>query len=105
MQASSDSILTNVPMPPTLWDPPELEVPTTTEQWVLAYLLDESTRTFLEVTAGRVVGKANDRPPYRLVLDDLVTFALMPPVPPRFPGSEDDLDLGGEEDLGNEEAS
>ncbi len=103
--ASSDSILTTAPRPPELFDPPEFNSASTIEQWVLAYRLQSETSTFMEVSAGRVVGTVNDRPPYRLLLDDLVAFAVTPPTPPSFRGSEDDLDLGEEEGLGNEEAS
>lgn len=102
--ASSDSILTNAPRPPELFDPPELVAASTIEQWVLAYRLHDETSTFVEVSAGRVVGKANDLPPYRLLLDDRVMFAINPPIPPSFRGDEDDLDLGEEEGFGDEEA-
>lgn len=102
--ASSDSILAVAPRLPELFDPPELKSPSSIEQWVLAYRLHGDTSTFVEVSAGRVVGKANERPPYRLLLDDLVSFAIHPPIPPSFRGSEDDLDLGEEEGFGTEGA-
>lgn len=102
--AGSDSILTPAPRTATLFDPPEFERPATFQQWVLAYLLHPQTRTFAGVTAGRIVDVVNDRPPFRLVLDDLIAFDITPPAPPSFPGSVDDLDLGGEEELGDEDA-
>ena len=45
--ASSDSILTAVPRVPELFDPPEVDCSSGTEQWVLAYRLqaDRGART------------------------------------------------------------
>lgn len=102
--ASSDSILTPQPRPATLWDQePDTEV-STFQQWVLAYTLDTRTNTFASVTAGRVVGIKNQRSPFKLLLDDLVAFALTPPPSTDFLGADDDLDLGedgtAEEDAG-----
>lgn len=100
---SSDSFLTLVAKNPTLfdgeeqWDAPAPSI----QQWVLAYMLQPGTRTFLEVSAGRVVDFLGSRPPYRLVLADQVRIPHSAPLPPDFkPATEEDLDLGDEGEEG-----
>ncbi|MDP9421145.1 MAG: hypothetical protein M3P53_13570 [Actinomycetota bacterium] len=102
---NSESILTGAAreVEATLFDEP-VSIPSTHEQWVLAYLLHPGTRTFVEVKAGRVVGLLTDRSPYRLKLADVVDIPFLALPPSNFPGSrDDDLDLGDEDEGGSEE--
>lgn len=108
--ASSDSILTpqaRRARQATLWDEFEPDTcepePEQFQQWVLAYLLHPQTRTFTAVTAGRVVDVKGRRSPFKLVLDDLVHFAVTPAPAVQFVGDDDDLDLG-EGDVAGEDA-
>jgi hypothetical protein len=105
VMSNSDSILTGAARQTeaTLFDPVVPAPPAARERWVLAYRLHPGIRTFLEVTAGRVVGLLTHRPPYRLDLADLagIPFTIAPPS--NFPGKGDDLDLGDEDERGDEE--
>lgn len=106
VMSNSDSILTGAARETeaTLFDTEIVPPPAIHEQWVLAYRLHPGTRTFVEVTAGRVVGLLTKRPPYRLSLADVaeIPFTIAPPSD--FPGKGDDLDLGDEDERGDEQA-
>ena len=69
------------------------------EQWVIPYILN-SARTFSEVSVARVVGKIGL---CRLKLADVIRIPHEAPPPPDFkPPVEDDLDLGEEDERGDE---
>jgi hypothetical protein len=104
--SNSDSILTGAARETegTLFDSEVPSPPVTHEQWVLAYRLHPGTRTFVEVKAARVVGLLSQRAPYRLKLADLVDIPFSVSPPSNFVGDVDDLDLGDEEERGDEQA-
>ena len=101
--ASSDSILTMVIPPPSLFDE-EGAAPHTAEQWVLAYLLNPRTLTFHDVYAGRVIGKKRKKSPYILELADVVRIPHTVPLPPEFNPERDDLDFPDEGEEHGEQA-
>lgn len=100
--ANSDSFLTLTARAPNLFDEEPVMGPTTIEQWVLAHMLDPRTLTFAEVSAGRVVDVVGKRSPFRLKLADLAVIPHTAPLPPDFRPGKDDLDLGEDEDRGEE---
>jgi len=102
--ANSDSLLTKVVAPPSLFDDEtswNAPLPTQ-EQWAIACLFDSRTLTFSLVKAGRVVGKRGNKPPFRLNLADLVVIPHAAPMPSDFRPDQEDLDLGEHEDRGEE---
>lgn len=75
--------------------------PPKVEQWVIAYILN-STHTFEEVSVAKVAGRDGL---CRLKLTDVVRIPHEAPPPPDFkPPAEDDLDLGDEDERGEETA-
>lgn len=73
------------------------------EQWVLAYTVEPTTRTLLDVFAAYPTGYANAKSPYRLILDHVVRIPLATP-PSTFRGRSDEDLFGGEaEEDGGEE--
>lgn len=105
VRTSSDSVLTTASDEPSLFDS-DVEpavTPEAFEQWIVAYLLYPGTLTFMEVSAGRVVGRSGQRPPYRLLLENLVRIPHTAPLPPDFsPKKDEDLDLEDGEDRDEE---
>lgn len=73
------------------------------EQWVLAYTIEPTTRTLLDVFAAYPTGYANLKSPYRLILDHVARIPLATP-PTTFRGrsnedlfGDDAIEDGGEE--------
>jgi hypothetical protein len=99
VRTSSDSLLAGKAREATLslFDEP-VTLPSETEQWVLAYMLEPATQTLKELSAARIIGFMNDRAPFRLKLGDVTRIALSASLPPAFQGTNDDLELPGEED-------
>lgn len=104
VRTNSDSFLTHTvrDISPTLFDedpPPHLLTP---EQWVLAYVVHPLTRTFQEISA-RLPVELLGAPPYRLRWGKVVPLPLVDPLPPAFPGKDDDLPMDDDIDESGEE--
>ncbi len=104
VRTSSDSFLTHSvrDISPSLFKeyapPPDV----TPEQWVLAYVIHPLTRTLQEISA-RLPVELLGSPPYRLRWGKVVPLPLSDPMPPAFPGKDDDLPMDDDIDEGGEE--
>lgn len=102
VKSNSDSILTHAARHSTLFDSLNGGPPQTVQQWVLAYAFDLSSGGLRFLYAGWVSGTRNEKPPYTLTFVDVVPIELAIPMPPTFPTDEDDLEVGEDEDVGND---
>ena len=110
VRVSSDSLLAvSAERQASLFDPEvEPEPAATVQRWVLAYILDPSTRTLREISAARIIGFATHHSPFRLALADIMRIPHNLPLPPRFDPKQDEEDLGmddGQEEEGGGEAA
>ncbi len=108
VRVSSDSLLTHRVRAATLFDADEIELfdeVVQTEQWVLPYLINPSSRTLIQIYAALPIGTRQEHPPFRLILDNIVQIPHTSLPPKSFPKREDDLDIPGEEEKGGDEAT
>lgn len=89
---SSDSLLAKPPA--NLWSDD-------VQQWVIAYLIDPKTLTFSEVWVAEVVGVTGNSL-LRLTLADEELISHTAPLPSDFRPEQTDLDLGDEDERGEE---
>jgi len=101
VRVNSDSALTHRVKAATLFEDSETIVLADDEFWLLVYLVHPLTRTFNRVVVGLPVA-VQGRSPHRVVFGTRFDVPLEPHTPPDFGARDDDLDLGDEDDLGEE---